>query len=552
MSAPLVDLRPEFMAPPHAANRIGRRALIRAPRESHAPMGQRAAGSVAGLESRIGVALRSIADILLRRGWLVLVAIVVAVGVALALSFASTDIYAATSRVVAEPQGAAVTDDGRVVADPSTTATHVELIKSTAVGAEVAKRLGGAAQAVSGVRVKAIGHSHVISITVESSQPGVARDAANFYADVYIEQRKATADELLKKTGETLARQLQDAKADVNSRDARIAIAAGVNAHVTSGTVRLVEAAQLPTAPVRPRPLRNALMALLLGAIIGALAAFVFDHFDDIVKTADDVRRHAPAHPILAAIPAETDSRRGGSTGLITIEEPSSAIAEAYRSLRTSVQLVAHHQPLRTLLITSPSGAEGKTRTIANLGVAFARAGRRVVCVDCDLRAPRLHEFFGLASITGFTTVLLGDQPLSACVQPVSIVGGGQLRVLAAGPLPPNPAELLSTRRVDELLTAIAADADIVLIDAPPIRAAADAVVLSQRVDGVLLVATAHGTSRGHLSKATELLTRAGAPTVGIAFVGASAGDDGRSESSERGEVEHRLPPVTRPTAARR
>ncbi|MBA3652979.1 MAG: CpsD/CapB family tyrosine-protein kinase, partial [Actinobacteria bacterium] len=273
---------------------------------------------------------------------------------------------------------------------------------------------------------------------------------------------------------------------------------------------------------------------------------------DDTVKTVEDIERHAHGKGILGTIPAVTDWRNRDTARLVTIEDPTAPISEAYRSVRTSLQFIGLRQPLRTLMVTSPMAAEGKTTTLANLAVTLARSGRRVICIDCDLRRPRLHSFFGLSPTTGFTSVLLGDSPLSASLQNVDVTGGGSLRLLASGPLPPNPAELLGTSRVNELLAAVAADADIVLVDAPPLLPITDAVVLSSRVDGVVLVATAQVTSRRHLGRATQLLDQAGAETVGVVFNGATpesgygynyqyryggkgSGDGSRRERSDRG-----------------
>src|SRR5439155_23031319 len=129
----------------------------------------------------------------------------------------------------------------------------------------------------------------------------------------------------------------------------------------------------------------------------------------------------------------------------VTLTEPSSSAAEAYRTLRTSIQFMGLDRPLRTLQVTSPSASEGKTTTLANLAVALARAGQRVVMVDCDLRRPRIHDFFGVSNEVGFTSVLLGEVPLSEAVQEVP--GERLMMLLASGMLPPNPSELIASER---------------------------------------------------------------------------------------------------------
>jgi len=153
--------------------------------------------------------------------------------------------------------------------------------------------------------------------------------------------------------------------------------------------------------------------------------------------------------------------------------------------------------------------------------VALARAGQRVIIVCCDLRRPRIHEFFGLSNDSGFTSVLLGKVPLSAALQKVP--GQARLSVMASGPLPPNPSELLSSKRTVEVITSLQAEADIVLIDSPPVLPVTDALVLSGRVDATILVCVSGATTRKDAARAVELLEQVDAPLVGTVLNGVSA-----------------------------
>ena len=174
---------------------------------------------------------------------------------------------------------------------------------------------------------------------------------------------------------------------------------------------------------------------------------------------------------------------------------------------------------MHTLQITSPNAGEGKTATLSNLAVALARAGKRVGLVCCDLRRPRLHEFFGIANTVGFTSVLLGEVTLDAAM--VRVKGEANIAVLPAGPLPPNPSELLASPRTAEVLTALQAHFDVVLVDSPPVLPASDAAVISGRVDVTLFVANAGETGRKEMSRALELLRQVGAPLIGVVLNGA-------------------------------
>ncbi len=489
---------------------------------------------------------------LLRRKWLIIVAVGVAVTVGVLLSTLSTKVYAATAEIVVGTQGGGETE---------TVATHVEILKSEPVAVEVSRQLGEAAQVVSAIRIKPKAGTRIIRITTESSERGVARRAANTFAGVYIENRRLAAVNGVQETGRVLLQRVQQAKAQLDDIDSRMAAAGRTAAELqalrnqrdtiaaqhalfqqrydqsvnappaVTNSVEVLREATVPSDPIRPRPVRNALLALVLGLLVGAAAAFMFEFFADRVKTIEDVERQANGKEILGTIPIDPEWVDTETTRLVTLE-PDSAASDAYRSLSTSLQFIGMRRPLRTLLFTSPMSGEGASTTLANLAVTLARSGRRVVCVDCDLRRPRLHEFFGLPTTIGFTSVLLGDHPMSVSLQTVPLPDGASLRLLASGPLPPDPDDLFGTARVAELLTAVSADADVVLIDAPALLAAGDAAALATRVAGVVVVATADLTAGRDLNRALDMLDNAGANALGIVLNGVSdPGEDARYES---------------------
>lgn len=201
-----------------------------------------------------------------------------------------------------------------------------------------------------------------------------------------------------------------------------------------------------------------------------------------------------------------------GGAGLVTVQAPRSAAAEAYRALSTNIQFSSLDQDVKTLLLTSVAPGEGKSIVLANLAVTLAEGGRRVVAVDCDLRRPTLHTLFGVKDGPGLTSMVL-DENLAPPLQPTAIPS---LRVVASGPLPPNPAELLASARFGRALTAIAAQADIVVLDAAPVTAVADATILAARVDGLLLIVDSGRTRRDPAKRAKEQLDRVGARILGI------------------------------------
>lgn len=202
---------------------------------------------------------------------------------------------------------------------------------------------------------------------------------------------------------------------------------------------------------------------------------------------------------------------------LITLTDPRSPVSEAYRTLRTNLSFSSLDEPIQTLVVTSPAPDEGKSTTIANLAVTMAQGGRKTILVDCDLRRPTLHTFFDLKPEPGLTNLLLEENGQPA-LQPTMVDG---LQLLSSGPLPPNPADLLGSHKIDQIIATLKEQADIVLFDAPPVIAVTDATVLGSKVDGVLLVINAGKTRREHAERAKEMLEKANVRIVGAALTNA-------------------------------
>lgn len=207
---------------------------------------------------------------------------------------------------------------------------------------------------------------------------------------------------------------------------------------------------------------------------------------------------------------------------LITVSEPRSPVSEAFRTLRTNLDFAGLDQALGTLLVTSAGVGEGKSTTLANLAVVSAQTGRRVVLVDADLRRPIMHEVFGLDNSQGLTTVMMDEAALAH--PPLQDSGVEGLSVLTSGPLPPNPADLIGSRRMQELIAALTKQADQVFFDTPPVVAVTDAAVLATKVDGVLLIITAGKTRREYARTAVQRLQQVNARLVGIVLTNVQMG----------------------------
>jgi capsular exopolysaccharide synthesis family protein len=204
---------------------------------------------------------------------------------------------------------------------------------------------------------------------------------------------------------------------------------------------------------------------------------------------------------------------------LITLTDPRAPAAEAYRTLRTNLMFSSLDKPLHTLVITSPVPGEGKSTALANLAVTLAQSGHETIIVDCDLRKPTQHELWKLDNTQGLTTMLLDEAALANPA--LQAVGVAHLNVLTSGPLPPNPADVLVSRRMDQAIEALKARAEYVLFDVPPALVVTDAALLGMKVDGLLLVLRAGTSRRDHAARAKEELERVNVPLVGTVLINA-------------------------------
>lgn len=204
---------------------------------------------------------------------------------------------------------------------------------------------------------------------------------------------------------------------------------------------------------------------------------------------------------------------------LVTLSDPRSAAAEAFRSLRTNLMFSSVENPIQTLLVTSPARENQKSSALANLAVTFAQSGNRTILVDADLRQPKQHQIWGIDNARGLTSMMVDDSRFDD--PPLSATKVDNLQVLSTGELPPNPADLLSGKRMDEIVATLRERADYVLFDSPPVLAATDAALLGIKLDGALLVVRAGDTRRDHTAQARQALERVHVRIVGAVLTNA-------------------------------
>lgn len=275
--------------------------------------------------------------------------------------------------------------------------------------------------------------------------------------------------------------------------------------------VSVTQPALLESAPSSPKPATNLVLGFLVGLALAVGAALGRQALDTRVHTTD-LAADLVGAPVLGVVSFDNDARK---TPLIVHVSPNSVRAEAFRTMRTNLQFIDVDRELTSLVLTSSIAGEGKSTTCCNLAISLAQAGARVIVVEADLRRPRIAEYMGLEGAVGLTSVLVGNVDLVDALQPW---GDGTLRVLASGPLPPNPSELLGSAQMDLLLRELEGLADIVLIDAPPLLPVTDAAVLGTMTSGILMIVSATSTRQEQVKRAALTATTAGGVILGTVF----------------------------------
>ncbi|HXY15207.1 MAG TPA: polysaccharide biosynthesis tyrosine autokinase [Terriglobales bacterium] len=301
---------------------------------------------------------------------------------------------------------------------------------------------------------------------------------------------------------------------------------AGVTAGLRSNNFRIVDTARVPTAPSEPNLPRNLAFALALGLTTGVGLAFFLEGMDNTVRTPEQAQTIS-ALPSLGMIPlgsratTELASRRRLSLAvskeaveLVTQSRPRSQMAEAYRSLRTSLLLTSVGAPPRVILVTSALPQEGKTTTSINLAIVLAQKGTRVLLIDADLRRPSIHKTLGMGPRSGLSNLLTGNIGAEQAIIRSAILPN--LFLLPAGAQPPNPAELLASSDMKDVLTRLREEYDHIVIDTPPTLSVTDAVVISTAADRVVLVIRSGQTTKQALRRARDLLLQVNAKVCGV------------------------------------
>lgn len=384
--------------------------------------------------------------------------------------------------------------------------------------------------------------SLVINVTYRSGDPVFAQVAANGFAYGYLEYKRAQTEastdaqrevlnrrvrkiqnqastlidrtEAARKAGNaSLVSQLEGQRFSLIARLATLQnqLDSLASAGQAASIGEVLNEASVPSSPSSPNHQTDAIMGVILGLALGIGMGFLRERLDDRFRGRPDVERAMEA-PVLATVPRFPKEHR--TRDLIVVSDPKGAASEAYRNLRTSLQFLLAQRDVKTLLVTSASEHEGKTATTANLGFALAQTGRSVALVSGDLRRPQLEKYFGVSAQLGLSNYLLGevDDIGQIVLEDPSLPG---LRLLPSGPVPSNPAELLTSPRVAQLVSELESHSDIVIFDAPPVLPVADSVILASHVGIAIVILDAANTQRSAAVHAKDLLERVGAEVIG-------------------------------------
>lgn len=472
--------------------------------------------------------------------WLILLAAVIAGAATYFFNRQMTPIYeVSTKLLVMEAPSSKNVDYNSVLASQSLTKTYSDMLTNDLILQEVINRVNLANDIPllkKAIKVAPVTNTQLIEISVEDPDPVLAARIANTLVAVFIEKVESIQSSRFSSSKDSLGTQLQEMGkqlADINQKKALATNEAdrdNLNSQAlqyqqlysnlltsyeqarlaeiqSSANVTQVNAAMPNTVPVSPKILQNTIIAALVGLFLAMGIIFGLDALDDTIKTPEEVTSKL-GMPVLGVIFEHKVQNEP-----ITMASPRSPISEAFRSLRTNIIYANVDNPIHTLLVTSASPGEGKTTVSANLAIVFANSGKQVYFADADMRQPTVHKKMDIPNSLGLSQLVMNPEtPLNAVSQNGKVRG---LNVITCGDLPPNPAELLGSKKMEMVVERLKKDADLVIFDTPPVLAVSDPAVLAPCVDGVVLVLRPGKTTMHAARQALEQLNQVNARVVG-------------------------------------
>lgn len=421
---------------------------------------------------------------LARRHWLIIVGtVVVAVGLAAAFTAQATPMYASNARVFVSTTPSSSSDayQGSLFSEQRVS-SYADMANGLELASRVIDRLDldlSPTELSAKIDASVVPDTVLLQTTVTDASPAQAQ-----------------------RINKAVVQELQDFVAELETPP-------GKTTPLLKATV--VDPPRMPESPVSPKPLRNLGLAFVLGLLLGFGLAVVRELLDNSVKRLDDVAELEDV-PMLSSMPFDNDVHKHPLISTLPSHAPR---VEAFRVLRTNLQFIDVDAASKAFVVTSSVPAEGKSTTAVNTALALAQAGQNVLLVDGDMRRPQIAEMLGLENSVGLTTLLVGQIHLDDALQKHSYSG---LHVLTSGVLPPNPAELLQSRAMKDLLQELRHRYDVIVIDAPPLLPVTDAALLAAETDGAVLVIKHSKTTREQVAGATERLASVDAKALGVVF----------------------------------
>ena len=499
---------------------------------------------------------------ILRRRWpWVALPLLTVVSLATGLSASRAPAYCSTAQVLLADSQAqvAIQGDSNVFVASRDLANEINIAYSDDVRGTVISQLGFDPE----VEVAGDADSDVLWFEGCGSTPELATEYANTWANIYVGTKQLQAADSIRaavggfelrltelrerrqEISEPLTRldaQLQSATTDAqrnNLQSERDTLAASLAVELQlidaqfeaiartislleldselarNGTARVIQVAAPPLEPSNAPLSRNILLGAIVGLILGAAAALLVENLDRSIKTADDIT----GVPVLGSIPKPGRELAGVELALATMQHNDSAVAEGYQRVRTALEFALLGRKLTSLLVTSPDQAEGKTTTSSNLAWAMSAVDHRVVLADVDFRRPRIHEVFRCPPEPGLSDNLLQGTPLNQLALRVDDERTNMV-VIPTGVQPPSPGDFVASPAFSSLLRDLETEADLVILDSPPVLPVSDALSIARQVDGVIITARAGRTSKQQLAKTVESLRAVGADVLGVCLTG--------------------------------
>lgn len=424
------------------------------------------------------ISLQELFYILRKRLWMIILLLIISVVVAGALSFyvLEPEYETFTTLMVGRPkdyQSESKIEYNELLLNQKLVHTYGVLVESRDVSDKVIKNLDldmSFQDFSNKVGVTLVKDTEIIKIQVTDKDPEVATNIANETASVFM-------DSVVK--------------------------------FMNVENIQVIDEAQVPNNPVKPRPMLNMAIAGVLGLMVGVFVSFLLEFLDTTIKTPEDVEDHLDLS-VIGAIP----KMDGDESTIVSLASPKAPTTEAFRTLRTNIQFSSIDKEIKTIIITSSTPSEGKSTTAVNLAGIIAQGEKKVLLIDCDLRKPKIHNIFNISNREGLTNVLVGNKKIEEVAYKYE--GFKNLEIITSGPVPPNPAELLGSDRMKRFLVEVREKYDMVILDTPPVGVVTDSAVLSTIADGLIVVAAVAQTDMEDVIRGKELLDKVKANIIGV------------------------------------